>query len=106
MSNGDWARLGERLQLYLIWAVCILVDNLLTGFWAVCEWVFGRLKNVAISSGYVSGFGHVTLGVFEAVFAISTLAPVVAYVFRDIKVIALQARITSSVRPQNNCEGV
>ncbi len=40
----------------------------------------------------MSGFNQLMVHIFETAFAVSTLAPIILYIYTDIRIMSLQAR--------------
>lgn len=89
MNSGEaWAQFRTRLILFSTWAFQILLDCVFLVVWALCQWVVERLGLFVSSRLHYS-----MLKIFEFTFALSTLAPVLIYVYTDIKMMIVQARM-------------
>jgi membrane-anchored protein YejM (alkaline phosphatase superfamily) len=81
------SKLTARLSLFTVWAASAVIDCLFLVIWLIAQWGIEKLTTLL-----VSGFNQWMVQIFEATFAISTLAPILIYVYTDIRVMAEQSR--------------
>jgi hypothetical protein len=89
---GLWKQLGERLTLFTVWAVSSLIDCVFLLIWVIAQWLVERMEPLVSSPIHRYEFQ-----LFVVVFALSTIAPVLSYLYVDIRIIVLQARQTVQV---------
>jgi len=89
MSNSyDWKELATELRVFTIWAISSLIDSAFIALWVFVQW----LGEKVIANLELSGVDRLVLSVFQVIFAISTLAPVIIYICVDISVMIFRAR--------------
>lgn len=89
MEKGkDWKELGSELKTFTIWAISSLIDGVFLAFWVLIQWLVSKV----IISLELSGIDQWMLYLFQLLFAISTLVPVIIYIYVDIRVMVLRAR--------------
>ena len=89
MNENHWREdLKERLKVFGKQAASVLIDCLFLALWLVLQW----LVEAMATNLEPSGIDKKILLAFQIVFAISTLAPIVVYIYTDIRVMVLRAR--------------
>jgi ABC-type transport system involved in Fe-S cluster assembly fused permease/ATPase subunit len=90
MSENDyWKDLKDRLRVFATQAASILIDAGFLALWLIVQWA---VKEYVIKKLEISGIEKFVLLIFQVIFAISTLAPIVIYIYTDIKVMHLRAK--------------
>ena len=80
--RGRLAALGTQM-------VCVVVDAAFLTLWLVVQWV---MDSVVLPHFRLSGFHNRLILVYQILFAIATVAPIVAYVVVDLLSIFLKAK--------------
>lgn len=80
--------IGSNLKLFATWALTSLLDSAFLVFWVILQF----LTNRTVAQFELSGIDVVVFWIFQVVFAISTVAPVLLYVYKDVVVMILQAK--------------
>lgn len=80
--------LKSRLRNLGIQITCIAIDVGLLSGWVVLQyWIELLLKRLRLS-----GINEWVLLAFQVIFAVSTLGPVIIYIYRDIRVMIIRAQ--------------
>ena len=87
-SLPEWNDLKINLKTFLIWGLSSFIDLLFLTLWVVAQW----LSHYLISLFPLTGFDNYIVAIFQVIFGISTLIPILAYVASDLAKIVLQAR--------------
>jgi hypothetical protein len=88
---------------FLRWIISGVIDSVFLIIWVVTQWG----TNNIISNLSLSGVDKWVLITFQILFSISTLAPVIVYIYVDINIMILRAQrrivleITGSENPDN-----
>jgi hypothetical protein len=77
-----------RLQAELQWAVAVLVDCSFLAFWVFLQWALRKV----IATLELTGLEAWVMTVFRRLFEISTLAPILIYIYVDIHVMIIRAK--------------
>lgn len=85
----NWKDLKTQLKVYTIWALSGLIDSVFLAFWVFITWF---VDEKIISYFQVYGIDKLVLTTFQALFALSTLAPIIIYTIGDISRMVVQAR--------------
>ena len=88
-GDGRVKDLRDRLAAFGIAAACVLMDIAFAALWAVAQWA---LHDYVIQPLELYGIHRWILLAFQVIFAISTLAVVLVYMYEDIAVMILRAR--------------
>lgn len=89
-SNGESSLkdLGQKINDFANLTISSLIDAIFLVIWVLAQWLLSSiLKNFELS-----GFDQLVLSVFQALFAFSTLAPIVVYIYRDIRIVISRAQ--------------
>jgi hypothetical protein len=90
MDEIDWWRdLKERLEVFVTQAASSLIDSGFLALWVIVQWA---MNEYVVNRLKLSGIDKWVLLAFQVVFALSTLAPVVMYIYVDIRVMILKAQ--------------
>ena len=79
---NNWAQLQETFQLYAIWALSSIFDTLFLTVWVACQWL---VATYVVSPLRLTGMDSLVLTVFQILFSVSTLSPVVMTTYRDMR---------------------
>lgn len=90
-NSGEWTQLNAQLKILSKWIISSLIDSGFLAIWVFLQWL---VNTKLIANLELSGIDRWVRQVFEVLFAISTLAPVVIYIYVDIRVMLLRARKT------------
>ena len=88
-DNNEWNDLIGELKVFSIWIVSSLIDVGFLALWVSVQWIVN--ENV-IKTFTFSGIDRWILLAFQVIFALSTLAPIVVYIYVDIRVMLLGAQ--------------
>lgn len=89
-ENGEWQDLKKRLGVFCLWAVSALLDTAFLSLWVYVQYV---ANEKVIGNLELSGIDKLVLGAFQVLFAVSTLAPVLVYIVKDVMIMILKARM-------------
>lgn len=79
---------SKEVKIFVKWGVSSLLDGVFIGFWLLIQWVVQRL----IESFPPAGIDLWLLRVFQVLFAITTLAPIIGFIYVDIMIMIYRAR--------------
>jgi len=94
MNNGrlivgeEITALSNDLKIFIKWVLASLIDTSFLITWAFIQYYANQL----ISDLQLSGIDIWVFSAFQAIFAISTLLPVMIYIVKDIYLMYLRAR--------------
>ena len=89
MSKYTWVEeLNNKASNLLIQIACIVIDSIFLSLWVVAQYLVSRL----IEKLGLSGIDQWTFMAFQVIFALSTLAPVIINIYRDIRVMIVKAQ--------------
>jgi hypothetical protein len=95
MNEDSWPESPKikfrRLRKQII---CIVVDTAFLCFWVVIQY----LAKLLIERLGLSGIDRWVLLTFQVVFAVSTITPVIIYIYKDIKVMLI--RMTRQIKQE------
>lgn len=94
----EWKDLSRELKVFAIWGVSGLIDSAFLALWVAIQ----SLGNNFLQQFSLDGIDQWVLNVFQIIFALSTLAPVIIYVYSDIAVMILQARERIQIQRKNS----
>ncbi len=96
-ASGPRAQLASRVAIFAVWAISVIVDCLFLAIWIVTQWGIEQLEPLLRSTLHAWLFDS-----FEIAFGVSTLCPVLIYIYVDLRIMAIQASaaITEQRRPQ------
>jgi hypothetical protein len=86
---NEWAELKNTLRLFTIWSVTSVIDSAFLALWVAIQWVVG---SKVITPLNLTGIDRIVLYIFQSLFAISTLAPVLITIYRDITLMVLRTQ--------------
>jgi len=90
MADGDeWGELALETKTFIRWAISSLLDSAFLAFWVWVQWL---TSGKVIAPLKLSGVDQWVLSAFQILFGVSTLAPVVIYIYADIRVMLLRAQ--------------
>ncbi len=94
-----WKELADQLKTFSIWIVSSIIDGIFLALWVLVQWAVNKfIENLELSGIDVWVFHG-----FQFLLAITTLAPVVLYVYRDVRVKWL--RVQKIIRLEKNSAG-
>ena len=78
-----------RLSTIIKWILSGFIDSIFLVFWVLIQWVTQRV----LANLELTGIDRIVFVVFQILFAISTLAPVVIFMYSDIVTMVIRARL-------------
>ena len=78
----------QQAKVFLFWGAASLIDGLFLVIWIFVQW----LANKVMDELPLSGIDDIVLKAFLGIFAVSTLAPVIIYMYVDIRIMAMRAQ--------------
>ncbi len=88
-SRGDWENdIFQELRTFSRWAISALLDTSFIATWVILQWLAGKV----ITIFPLDGVDQIVLNVFQIAFAVTTLIPVLVYVWTDSYCMLMQAR--------------
>lgn len=88
IENDLRKTLQEQFNSRLMWTVTNLLDATFLILWIIAQWIV----SYAIVWFPLSGLDEWIFRFFQFFFAISTLAPVAIFVYRDLRIMAIKAQ--------------
>ena len=88
-TDPTWKDLFREIRVYAIWSIAGLIDALFLTFWIVVQWL---MSNYVIDNYLLSGIDKFVLSIFQIVFAITTLTPIIIYIYSDLSIMFIRAR--------------
>ncbi len=88
-SQDDWKELFSEIRVFAKWAVSSLLDGGFLVLWVFIQWI---VNDRVIVNLPLYGIDSWVLGIFQIIFAVSTLAPVLIYITVDITKMFLRAK--------------
>ena len=88
-TDTDWKDLFRELKVFTIWAVSGLIDSSFLALWVFVQWL---VDQKVITKFQLSGTDQWVFSAFQILFAVSTLAPVVIYIYVDLRVMLIHAQ--------------
>ena len=88
-TDPEWKDLSRELKVFTIWAISGLIDSAFLALWVIVQWL---VNEYIITKLNLSFLDQRVLSVFQIVFAVSTLAPVIIYIYTDIRVMIIRAQ--------------
>lgn len=79
-----------NFRFFIDFILCTLIDSVFFVIWLAMQWGV----SLALQQLTMTGFDQVVQIVFQVLLAISTLAPIMIWIYMDISKMALQARWT------------
>jgi len=90
MNENDWWKdLKDRLKVFSIQAISSLIDSSFLALWVIVQWA---VNEYVVNRLQLADIDKWVLSAFQVVFAVSTLAPIVVYIYVDIRVMVLRAQ--------------
>lgn len=86
-ERNDWQDLGHQLRTFTIWALSGLIDGGFLVLWAMIQCAV----NALLKRFQLSGFDSWVFTIFQVLFSIFTLIPVVIYMYSDARIMWLRA---------------
>jgi uncharacterized membrane protein YciS (DUF1049 family) len=88
-TDPNWKDLFRELKVFTIWAISGLIDSSFLALWVFVQWL---VDQQVITKFQLSGTDQWVFSVFQVLFAVSTLAPVVIYIYVDLRVMLIRAQ--------------
>lgn len=88
-EGNEWYDLINNLKIFTVWAASSLIDAVFLALWVFTQWFVN--ENV-IKIFTLNDLDRWMLETFQIIFAIATLAPIIVYVYVDIRVMLLRAQ--------------
>jgi hypothetical protein len=89
MNNYTWKEVSKEFRQFAKFVASVLIDSVFLVIWVLVQW----LSQKTIASLSLSEVDRRVRDIFQVLFAISTLAPVAIYIYADIRVMWIRARI-------------
>jgi hypothetical protein len=93
-----WKELKNTLLVFLLWSITSLMDSIFIVLWVLVQYLASRI----INNFNLSGIDRINLYIFQFLFALSSIAPVVLTVYRDITIMAVKTNrlIQHEIKPR------
>jgi len=88
-ENIRWKELGGQIQVFFQWGISSIIDSAFLAFWVFLQW-FIDVK--VIQTYKLSNIDNWVLLAFQIIFAVSTVIPVIIFIYTDIRVMFLRAK--------------
>ena len=86
--DREVAEMRERLKLFALQLLSCLINAVFMALWVGMQWA---LDKYVVEPASLRGAGKWSLWVFQAVFSITTLVPILAYIYVDLRAIVRRA---------------
>jgi hypothetical protein len=90
-DSNDLQDIKIGAKVLLKWIVAVLLDGVFLVFWVLIQWA---VNNYAVVRFPLSGIDSWMLSTFQLLFALSTLTPIIIYIFVDISKMVFRAHRT------------
>jgi len=88
-ENNQWKELGNQIQVFMQWSISSIIDSAFLALWVLLQW----LLDVKVIQEYkLSSIDFWILFTFQIIFAVSTVIPVIIFIYTDIRIMLLRAR--------------
>jgi len=88
-DNSRWKELGRQIQIFIQWSISSAIDAAFLALWVFFQW----LLDVKIIQEYkISNIDLWVLLSFQIIFAISTVIPVMIFIYTDIRIMFIRAK--------------
>jgi ABC-type transport system involved in Fe-S cluster assembly fused permease/ATPase subunit len=100
--NKEFQEIRSETTTFLRWVISGLIDSVFLIIWVFTQW----LTNSIINNLNLSNIDKWVLIIFQILFAASTLAPVIVYIYVDVRIMILraQSRIALEIAVSENSE--
>lgn len=88
-TDPEWKDLSRELKIFTIWAVSSLIDSIFLALWVFVQWIVNEYVTAKLRLSFADQW---VLYGFQIIFSVSTLAPVIIYIYTDIRVMIIRAR--------------
>jgi hypothetical protein len=85
-NSKEWKEFRSELTTFAKWFLSGLIDSVFLVLWVFVQWGTQRL----ITNLALFGIDVWVFSLFQILFAVSTVAPVVLYIYADIRIMALR----------------
>lgn len=85
----NWKEVGVNFRVYSVWALSSVIDSSYLAVWVVVQWA---VNEFIINRLRLTGVDSWVLLVFQIIFAISTLIPIIVYIYVDIRIMIVRAQ--------------
>lgn len=90
MIENEWRKdLKDRLRVFSIQAISSLIDSGFLALWVIVQWA---VNEYVVKRLELADIDKWVLSAFQVIFAISTLVPIVVYIYVDTRVMVLRAQ--------------
>jgi len=85
----NWKDLSVNFRVYSVWTLSSIMDSTFLAAWVALQWIVNEyvIKNLGLR-----GVDYWMLLIFQVIFAISTLIPIIIYIYVDIRVMITRAQ--------------
>jgi hypothetical protein len=87
-KNHDWKELNDELRIFTKWFLSGIIDSAFLILWVFVQWGTQRL----IANLSLTGIDQWMFLSFQIIFAISTLAPIIIYIYTDIRIMIIKGQ--------------
>jgi hypothetical protein len=88
-GDAAWRELRDEIKVYSSWAASTLMEGVFITLWVSVQWLVGKAMGVFELEARID---RGVLLAFQFLFAVSTLAPVVLYIYTNTRILILRAR--------------
>lgn len=89
MNDGNWKReVSDEVKVFIRWIISSLLDASFLIVWIYLQWLVDKFTD----RFPLDNIDEVQLSIFRILFAITTLAPIIFYIIRDISVMYIRTR--------------
>ena len=90
MLDNFFNDLRKRITAFSKQIICILIDTIFLCFWIAIQYL---LNEVLIPKLRISGLDQFVYVSFQIIFAVSTLTPVVLFIYKDLRIMFIRTKI-------------
>lgn len=88
-TSTRWKELGGQIQIFLQWGFSSIIDSAFLALWVFLQWLVDAW---VIQQYELSNVDKWVLLAFQIIFAVSTVIPVIIFIYTDISIMLLRSR--------------
>jgi hypothetical protein len=86
--NNIKNRLKEESKERIAVSLALVMDTIFLIFWALVQWITSKF----FENFKLTGIDQILLTTFQVIFSLSTIVPVVIYIWTDIRIVFIRAQ--------------
>ena len=85
-KDTNWKELKYTVEIFLIWSITSILDCIFIILWVLVQYFAGKI----INNFNLSGIDRINLYIFQFLFALSSVVPVLLTVYRDLTIMVVR----------------